>query len=61
MLDLRNSALAGFVGMAIGMLGTIHGLAPVHAAGAAPVVVSAPAPQATALGTAASLVYARAR
>ena len=61
MLDLRNSALAGFVGMAIGLLGTIHGLAPVHAASAAPVVVSAPAPQATALGTAASLVYARAR
>ena len=47
--------------MAIGMVGTIHGLAPVHAAGAAPVVVSAPAPQATALGTAASLVYARVR
>lgn len=47
--------------MAIGLLGTIHGLAPVHAASAAPVVVSAPAPQATALGTAASLVYARAR
>ena len=46
--------------MALGLLGTIHGLAPVHAANPTVLIVSAPAPT-TAIGAAASLVYLRAR
>ena len=62
MPDLRSSALAGFVGIAVGVLGLIHGLGPVHAKSVAPVVASAPAPQVTALGAAAAhIVVARAR
>jgi hypothetical protein len=60
MVDLRSSALATGIGMALGLLGTIHGIAPVHAANPTVLIVSAPAPT-TAIGAAASLVYLRAR
>ena len=61
MPDLRSSTLASFAGFAVGVLGLIHGLTPVHANSVAPVVASAPAPQVTALGAAAHIVVARAR
>lgn len=60
MVDLRSSALATGIGMALGLLGTIHGLAPLHAAKPTALIVSAPA-STSAIGAAASLVYLRAR
>jgi hypothetical protein len=59
LFDLRSSALAGFAGIAVGLMACIHGAAPVHAATPAPMVVTSPAPPAIMLVTTGATVSIR--